>query len=106
MGQATESKKFFPGFDKLVHCGLFFVFAVFCFNGKMRQQNATVLSYTTGIAITLAIIIFGGVIELLQLYVFTWRSADWNDLFADGVGTCMGAFSILITLGTVKYVKK
>jgi VanZ family protein len=106
MGHVGESHLFFPGFDKLVHCGFFFVFVVFYGNGYIRQQNKGELSYTAAGVITLGAILFGGLIELLQLTVFTWRSADWNDLFADSVGACMGIFSILITIGAVKYDKK
>jgi hypothetical protein len=106
MGHVGESHLFFPGFDKLVHCGFFFVFVVFYCNGYIRQQNKGQLSYTAASVITLGAILFGGLIELLQLLVFTWRSADWSDLFADSVGACMGIFSILITIGAVKYDKK
>ncbi|MDB5030787.1 VanZ family protein [Mucilaginibacter sp.] len=101
-----KSHLFFAGFDKLVHCGFFFVFVVFCCNGFIRQQNSGMLSYKTAFVITMMAILFGGLIELLQLLVFTWRSGDWNDLFADAVGACMGTFSILVTIGAIKYVKK
>ena len=56
--------------------------------------------------ITLAVIIYGGVIELLQLFIFTWRSGEWNDFFADSVGACMGAFSVVLTVKAMQYVKK
>jgi VanZ family protein len=105
-GSVGKSHLFFPGFDKLVHCGFFFVFVVFCCNGFIRQQNGNELPYKTAGIITLVAILFGGLIELLQLLVFTWRSGEWNDLFADTVGACMGTFSILVTIGAVKYVKK
>ena len=106
MGSVGESHLFFPGFDKLVHCGFFFVIIVFSINGFLRQQNKGQLSYTAAGVITLGAILFGGLIELLQLTIFTWRSADWNDVFADSVGACMGIFSILITIGAVKHEKK
>jgi VanZ family protein len=41
--------------------------------------------------------LYGGLIEILQETIFTWRSGDWNDLFADSVGACMGIFSVVIT---------
>jgi VanZ family protein len=105
MGGVGHSSLFFPGFDKLTHCGLFFVLVVFYSNGHIRQQNRQRLTYKAALIITLFCIVFGGVIELLQLYVFTWRGAEWADLFADSVGACMATFSILITQHAVKHEK-
>jgi VanZ family protein len=103
LGGIGKSSLFFPGFDKMAHCGFFFVLVVFCSNGFIRQQNNRRLSYKAAIAITLLAILFGGLIELLQLYIFTWRSGEWNDLFADTVGACMAIFSILVTIDAVKH---
>ena len=106
LSSVGKSHLFFPGFDKLVHCGLFFVLVVFAGNGYLRQQIHYRLSYNGALVITLVAVLFGGIIELLQLTVFTWRSAEWNDLFADTIGACMGIFSILVTINTAKYVKE
>ncbi|MEO6151017.1 MAG: VanZ family protein [Mucilaginibacter sp.] len=97
--------RFFEGFDKLTHCGLFFVLTIFYCTGYLKQYNAVLLQAQAVIFIPLAIIFYGGVIELLQQYIFTWRSGDWWDLFADTVGTCMGMFSLLLTTQSVKNVK-
>src|SRR5471030_666279 len=93
LSDVSRQPIFFPGFDKLTHCGLLFVLVVFTCTCLMRQQSGRLLSYKEVITITAAAILYGGIIELLQLYVFTWRSAEWNDLFADTVGASMGAFS-------------
>lgn len=106
LGRIAESPIFFPGFDKLVHCGFFFVLVVFYGNGFIRQQPAGYLPYKGIILFTIIAIIYGGSIELLQLLIFTWRSGEWNDLFADAVGASMGAFSVLITFNALRYVKK
>lgn len=103
MGGIGGSGLFFPGFDKLTHCGFFFVLVVFWANGQIRQQNHIHLTYKAALTITLLCIAFGGLIELLQLYIFTWRSGEWPDLFADTVGACMATFSILITQHAVKH---
>ena len=85
----------FEGFDKMVHLGFFFVLTVLLFYGKIRQQ----LSYTYRIITILKILIIttvlGGGIELLQLTVFTYRSAEWWDFFADMIGVGMGIFSYI-----------
>jgi len=51
-------------------------------------------------------LLYGGTIELLQAYVFTWRSGEWADLFADCVGTGMGLFGALIAIWSAHYEKK
>jgi VanZ family protein len=51
-------------------------------------------------------ILYGYAIELLQKYVFTWRDFEWNDVFADSVGACMGMFSVLILAAAFNHEKK
>ena len=103
MGNIGESHVFFPGFDKLVHCGFFFVFMVFAETGLIRQRK----NFVFGRILITAVfaVIFGGSIELLQHYVFTWRDGDWGDLFADTVGIGMATFSIIITYTALRYGK-
>jgi len=87
--------RFFEGFDKLVHTGFFFVLTVLLFFGKIRQQ----LSYTyrplTIVKILLITTLLGGGIELSQLEVFTYRSAEWWDFFSDMTGVGMGIFGYI-----------
>ncbi|MDB4902582.1 MAG: hypothetical protein JWQ63_1863 [Mucilaginibacter sp.] len=106
LGKVSHSPMFFPGFDKLVHCGFFLVLVVFFCYGLIRQQSYQAFPYKKVILITTIAIIYGGVIELLQLYIFTWRSGEWNDLFADTIGALMGAFSIVTTVKALSYVKE
>ena len=106
LGKASDSPLFFKGFDKLVHCWLFFVLVVFCCEGFIRQQSSGLPSYKPVLLFTLAAIMYGGIIELLQAYVFTWRTGEWNDLLADAVGSSMGAFGVIITMMAMSYVKK
>ena len=56
--------------------------------------------------ITVITIAYGGLIEILQKYFFSWRSGEWNDLFADVIGILMAAFSIFIMLKAISYEKK
>jgi hypothetical protein len=97
LGKGGKLPLFFPGFDKLTHCGFFFVLVIFCCNGIIRQQNIKHFSYKTGAIVTIFAVVYGGLIELLQLTIFTWRSGEWGDLFADALGACMAIFSVLIT---------
>lgn len=105
-GSVGKSHLFFEGFDKLVHCGFFYMLVVLCGNNYIRKNGPDTLWFMPAFVITIIAVLYGGVIELLQLWVFTWRGAEWADLFADTVGAGMGMFSILVTIGAVKYVKK
>lgn len=106
MGDVSDSPLFFAGFDKLVHCGFFFLVVVFVSVGYIRQQSQRNFPYKALLLVTIGAIAYGGLIELLQRYIFTWRSGDWNDLFADTVGALMAAFSIFITVNALSYDKK
>ena len=103
LGGVSKSTLFFPGFDKLAHCGFFFVLVVFWHNGITRQHSITDVSYKWLIVILTLSILYGGLIELLQLTVFTWRSGEWDDLFADAVGASMGVFGIIVTTKAINY---
>lgn len=105
MGAVDGLPLFFPGFDKLAHCGFFLVLVVFCCNGVIRQQKTGYLSYKSAIIVTISAILYGSLIEILQLTIFTWRSGDLADLFADTVGACMGVFGVLITDRAINYEK-
>ncbi len=106
LSSVSHKSIFFPGFDKLTHCGFFFVLVVFWCSGLIRQQFNPMISYKEVLTITVVAVLYGGLIELLQLWVFTWRSAEWNDLFADTVGASMAAFSVMVTIKSISYVKK
>ena len=98
LGSAGKSHMFFAGFDKLTHCGLFFVLTVFAGSGFVRQYGNRHFTLVAALKIFSIMVIYGAVIELLQLYIFTWRSGEWPDLFCDTIGAGMGVFGILVTL--------
>jgi VanZ family protein len=106
LGGIGKASIFFPGFDKLAHCGFFFVLVIFWCAGLIRQQSSKAISYKSLTIITVIAVLYGGLIELLQLTVFTWRSGEWADLFADAQGASMGAFGIMITVKAMNYVKE
>lgn len=106
LGEVGRSSLFFPGFDKLVHCGFFFVLTILWHNGMLRQHFIPGVSYKRLIIILTLSILFGGLIELLQLTVFTWRDAEWGDIFADTVGASMGVFGIIVTTKAINYHEK
>lgn len=103
MGEVGHSPMFFPGFDKLVHCGFFFMFTVLATNGEIRKKGN--LTFLTAVKVLVIAIAFGALIEILQKYFFTWRSGEWNDLFADTIGAGMATFSSLIITAAISNEK-
>lgn len=93
---ATDEVPKFPGIDKLVHTGFFFVFTVLLYYGAIRQAGTVRPSW----GISIKVMIFSGLLalftEYLQWKVFTYRTAEAWDLFADAVGTGMGVFAYLL----------
>ncbi|WP_295655108.1 VanZ family protein [uncultured Mucilaginibacter sp.] len=106
LGGVSQSPLFFAGFDKLTHCGLWFVLTTLLCSGQIRKNNRHNLTTMQSFCCLLIPLLYGGTIELLQAYVFTWRSGEWADLFADCVGTGMGLFGALIAIWSAHYEKK
>ena len=101
MGKVGGLPLFFPGFDKLVHCGLFFVLVVFACNGFIQLKKLDQLPSAPAFVIAFTAIAYGALIELLQKYIFTWRGYELSDLFADTTGAFMGIFSALLTSNAI-----
>ena len=97
-GSVGHSHLFFPGFDKLVHCGLFFVLTVLMCNGFIRKHSTDNFAVIDALKVFIIALSYGALIEVLQLFVFTWRGAEWADLFSDAVGAGMGVFGTLVIL--------
>ena len=87
---------FFVGFDKMAHLGFFYVLAVLLFYGKINDQGNYSFRLLTIFKIMLIAALLGGVIELLQWKIFTYRSAEWWDFGCDMLGTVMGIFSYVL----------
>ena len=70
------------GWDKSDHLGAFACLTVagrLAWGGQVRRQ----------VMLALALVGFGGMIEVLQMWV-PQRQADWHDLLADTLGVVMG----------------
>lgn len=81
-----------PYIDKIVHFGMFFVMAVLLCN---ELEYQTRLCLRKIFLLTMAIVlVYGGVIELLQHYFFN-RSGDIFDLLADVAGGMVGCLFYL-----------
>ncbi|PWK75914.1 VanZ family protein [Mucilaginibacter oryzae] len=106
LSSVDKSPLFFEGFDKLTHCGLFFTMTVLLCFGIIRQQKPHGFTFIKAVVVLAASIFFGALIEVLQAEIFTWRTADWNDLFCDVLGSCMAVFAVMLTVWAIGYEKK
>src|SRR5699024_63156 len=78
---ATDEVPKFPGIDKLVHTGFFFVFTVLLYYGAIRQAATFGPSWRISIRVVIFSCLFALLTEYLQWKVFTYRSAEAWDLF-------------------------
>jgi VanZ family protein len=86
----TPPREMDLGWDKLNHVFAFAVLAVCAVFGWRSPRSAR-------LAVLLALLAFGGAIELLQLQVPN-RSGEWRDLGADAIGIGLGALLALLWL--------
>ncbi|MDO7742259.1 MAG: VanZ family protein [Pedobacter sp.] len=96
MPDTQGSGIFFEGFDKLVHLGFFFVLTILLFYGKIQTQRSYEFRILTILKVVTITFMLGGIIELIQWKIFTYRSAEWWDLGCDMLGVMMGVFSYVI----------
>ncbi|WP_353196067.1 VanZ family protein [Parapedobacter defluvii] len=94
--ESTDSIPKFPGIDKLVHSGFFFVFTVLLYYGAIRKGGTARPSWGITMRVIIFSFLFALFTEFLQWKIFTYRSAEAWDLFADVVGTGMGVFAYLL----------
>lgn len=93
---AAPSVALFPGFDKLVHCGIFFVFTTFLLKGSIVHAKPRESKWKTIIISLIISVVFAFGTEALQLYLTSSRNGDWWDVFADLVGSGMALFSYML----------
>jgi VanZ family protein len=77
-------------FDKFVHAGIFFVLQLLLMRGFLFQDSFLVLQKAYKITPFLISVSYGGLLELMQYYLFSQRSGDWLDFIANSFGCLMG----------------
>ena len=84
-----DPEKLFKFSDKVLHIATF-VFLSTWFSGQYDRR-----SYWR---ITAGLLAFGALIELIQGMV-SYRSSEWMDMYADGIGIAMGLSVALLGAG-------
>jgi len=94
--------------DKIVHITIYAILSFFLLIAFRKQY----LIKNTRLRISLFIILFsisyGGLMEILQHYIFINRSGNWYDFLANGLGAILGVilFPILIKLPLLNRIIK
>ncbi|SFC04567.1 VanZ like family protein [Parapedobacter composti] len=101
--ETTNNVPQFPGIDKLVHTGFFFVFTILLYYGAIRRSANTEPSWSITFRVVSFSTLFALFTEYIQWKIFTYRSAEAWDLFADIAGTGMGVFAYLVLTTAVKW---
>lgn len=87
---------YFEGFDKLAHCGSFFLLTALILFGGINGSKGTIRKYRFGMVTLLITVAFAGLTEAAQFYFTSMRQAEWWDIFADVVGIGMALFAYLL----------
>ena len=75
-----------PHFDKVIHFMLYFIFTLLLISGnnsQKHQRRVTINAILWAAAISLP---YGIVVEVLQHFIFTTRSAEFWDIVANILG--------------------
>lgn len=95
----------FPGMDKLVHTGIFFVFTVLLLFASLKNDHSLRLVSFPIVLIIIVSSSFAIATELIQEYLTTSRSFELLDIFADHIGIGMAYFSYLALIIAARGVK-
>lgn len=83
-----------PGFlknfnDKLIHTGIYFLLTSLIFLANLRYKLKNQQSTTFLILVLLFIVLYGGLIEILQHYLVAGRTGDLADFMANFTGSLL-----------------
>ncbi|QBQ42834.1 VanZ family protein [Sphingobacterium psychroaquaticum] len=91
---------YFEGFDKLAHCGFFFVFTTLLLKATSANSKRRANKIVSALVVFFVAAFFAFLTEGIQFYYSVDRMADWWDIFADFVGIGMALFSYLLLYRT------
>lgn len=91
----VDELELFPGFDKVVHMGIFFILAVLLYWEAAMKSQWKRNKWNTVLKVVLSTVIFAFLTEEAQRLVSS-RSTDIIDFFADCIGIGMATFAFLL----------
>ena len=87
--------EFFPGIDKVVHIGIFYILAILLYWESAMKSKWKGNKWVTVAKVVVCTVIFAFLTEEAQRHVSS-RTADMFDIYADCIGIGMATFSFLI----------
>lgn len=91
--------------DKFAHFGMFFMLSAVIMYDYYRMHKKSPSRSRWLFWGLIAPVIYGGLIELFQKYLFASRSAEWGDWIADIAGSLTATLLALIILKTKRKLK-
>ncbi len=96
----------FPHADKLVHAIFYFnlfLLSVWGFKAQNQFSNLKTFAFSSALVFSL---LWGALMELSQLWIFTYRSADIKDMMANTFGVIIGifVFQIMLKMKRIKII--
>lgn len=88
--------------DKVFHSVIFGIFVLLLIIGFTKQHSFIYLYYHAKSTAVVSGVLYGGITELLQMVVFTDRTADIMDFTANAIGSCFGLVVFYIIYGRKK----
>ncbi len=91
--------------DKLVHFIFYFILAFTMAYGFNKQMTYVSLKQNLYTLVFILSFVWGGLMELSQKYIFTYRSAEWYDILANSAGAFFGLLCVFIYLNVLTFKK-
>ena len=85
----SSSELFFDGFDKVVHFCFYLGFSVLLAQAFIEGFKE-VKKGTLHFWVIVYSLFYGGMIEFAQMWLTTYKQADWNDFYANALGVAVG----------------
>lgn len=98
-----------PNFDKYVHILMYMTlsfliwFEFICYNKKKTKQKVLLYGFIRGCIFP---IFFGSMMEVVQKYMTTYRSFEWNDILSDAIGSVFISIIFFIYIYKFLYPKQ
>lgn len=87
----------FDEFDKLVHLAIYALLSFLSMLGFYKQPTSLSMTKKTQYFFSIMFsIVMGGLIEVLQEYVFINRFGDWFDFTANSLGAVLGVVGFIL----------
>lgn len=77
-------------FDTAAHAAVFLVLAVLLIFSLRRQTRWPSLQRRAWLAVLVFCVVFGTLIEVLQMYMALGRHGEWSDILSDSLGAAAG----------------